>query len=428
MTNFEKTIRRNVTKEHFINIINKQYGDGKNTFDYKYGDVSSWFTWARDNQGKFLLYRIFDKYFIDFNEKEWVENNKIFGETQPDIENIIKKLTTDILFVGLNISETGKPPESWPPFTNTRHHKNLVKLFLDTEAEGAYFTDIIKPDERIIKEITKRSKTMSDGNEIRKIVEEKSEILKEHFDIFKEELKFIGAEKPLLIVFGSVARGIMEIGFKKYLNKEQFQKDIIYIPHYQPRIGGFKAFAKDASDKVKTYLTIPYDEETIIKKLEKYRLPTKKTNGTVTPPPPPLGDEELNKMRDKFMKKGYSFRDLDEDEPYRCSDMHDTKNGGKVGFCIAYMRNNETKKGEKIWQILWENFNINGIYKPSMNEFIEKKKEIEEKFKYNCYILDYPVKNFMGKPKIKLWIIADQNDPLNSLLEIVQNTKEIIGY
>ena len=146
------------------------------------------------------------------------------------------------------------------------------------------------------------------------------------------------------------------------------------------------------------------------------------------PPPPPPGGEELNKIRDEFIKKGYLFSEMAENYPFRKSELHETKSGGKVGFCIACMKNDETKKDPKIWQILWENFNIKGIYKPYMNEFIEKKKEIEDKFKYNCYILDYPVKNFSGKPKIKLWIIADQNDPLNSLLEIMQNTKEIIGY
>ena len=62
----------------------------------------------------------------------------------------------------------------------------------------------------------------------------------------------------------------MEIRFKKYLNKEEFQKDI----HYQPRNGGFDVFAKDANDKLRIYLTIPYVKETITKKLLKYGLLT----------------------------------------------------------------------------------------------------------------------------------------------------------
>ena len=54
MTDFEKTIKREMTRDKFLKIRDHVYGDGKNTYDYTYGQVASWLTWNRDEKGKIL--------------------------------------------------------------------------------------------------------------------------------------------------------------------------------------------------------------------------------------------------------------------------------------------------------------------------------------------------------------------------------------
>lgn len=205
MTDFEKTIRREMTKEKFENIRDHVYSDGKDIFNYTYGKVASWFTWNRDDNKKDIYSSI----------GEWKDTYS-------------SKLTTDIVFLGLNmIDDLQSIPEDFI-FQNSRIEPSIVNTFSDTEAEGAYFTDLIKPDKRIYDNILNLSK----GSRIKDFVFSYSDILKEHINLFKEELDFIGAEKPLLIVFGNTALDILNMGIcYRYIDIERF-KAIVLIRHY----------------------------------------------------------------------------------------------------------------------------------------------------------------------------------------------------
>lgn len=441
MTDFENNIKRNVSKKHFFNIMNEKYGDGTNTWDYTYGDVSSWFSWIRDEQERFFKHSEERLYFIDYNKKEWEKKKPVFWEDHPYFEKFLKRLATDILFLGENMAGDGTPPD-WPPFTVARHHKNIIRLFIDTAAEGAYFTDLIKPDKRFLNKIGKPS----NGEEVRRIVEKNQEILKEHFDIFKAELKFIGVEKPLLVIFGDAVEYIMNIGINEgYIKKEDFI-DIIKIKHYS-KVMNFYKYAEDTSVKLKDYLTIPCDKETLTEKWKRHGLPPmnekeegnvsdeikdkkeKKKDRNIGKPHPPLR-EILDAIKKRFRDEKYEMSEKYKNNPWRASEPHTIKKGdGEIGFCIVKMRRDDTNEGPAIWQILWQNFNVNGIYKPKLDWFKEKEIKIKELGYKDCYISEEPMNDIQRNIRFKLWIPAsNQEDPIKSLLEIVQNTKDIMGY
>ena len=101
----------------------------------------------------------------------------------------------------------------------------------------------------------------SEGEKVYKIVkDDKGTILKEHFSLFKNELDYIGAKKPLLITFGGAAAGILEKGFDRgYLKKNDYH--IKNIAHYSN--ASFDAIAKNWNEKLKEFITIPIDKETL---------------------------------------------------------------------------------------------------------------------------------------------------------------------
>jgi hypothetical protein len=271
MTEFEKSIKRNVTREHFFEILKKRYGDGNNIWDHAYGDTSSWLTWIRDSTDRFLMHRQVSKCFMDYDDIEWQKNPKPeFWEALPDLGNYLKRLTTDIVFAGLNMPGTGTPPD-WPPFSNARHSKKIIKLFIDTAAEGAYFTDIIKPDKRLGKN------DLANGRAVMKYVLQNQEILKEQLRLFKNELDCIKVndEKPLLVPFGNGAAEILKKGFEYgYLEKNLF-RDVIICPniwHYDNYKGIYK-YAEDTSRKLACYITIPCDKDNLEKKWTKNGIP-----------------------------------------------------------------------------------------------------------------------------------------------------------
>jgi hypothetical protein len=275
MTKFENSINRNIDRELFFNILEKKYGDGKNTWNYTYGDVSSWLTWVKDDQGKFQYSRSVGKgygiSFLDEHFDSWNVNdpNRKFWEKLPNLDEFLKKLTTDIIFVGLNMSGTGVP-FNWPPFSNARNHRNIIKLLFNTAAEGAYFTDIIRPDKRFLDKIGKPS----DSTEVIRIVNNNPAVLKEHFILFENELDFIrvkntGAEKALLITFGNDTAKILEKGIGNgYLKKDY---NVINIQHYSN--ASFDKIANDWNEKLKEFITIPNDIEILKKKCADHGIP-----------------------------------------------------------------------------------------------------------------------------------------------------------
>jgi hypothetical protein len=257
MTDFEKNIKRGMTREKFEKIRKEHYGEGENLYDkkYTYGDVSSFLAWNRDENNE-IKKEIMPK---DKTQRK----DKIYdGDIYNWDEEKLRIITTDIVFVGLNMSDRGKPlfedsPEDfW--FQNARRDKKIDHTFFNTKAEGAYFTDILKPDERLPNEKGKSS----NSSKVMKIIKSQAgnEIVKEHLLLFKKELEVIGADKPLLIIFGGGAEFIINQGIKEGDLEESDFYDRKTIYHYSYRYKGFhdiKKYRNDTREKLEDYITIP---------------------------------------------------------------------------------------------------------------------------------------------------------------------------
>jgi hypothetical protein len=258
MTDFEKSIKRNMTCEKFDEIRDQPYADcekfneirgqfyddGKNIFPYKYGEVSSWLTWNRDENGQMAQVKPPTRWEIyDGPLDKWDDK-------------YASRITTDIIFLGLNLAGDGKPFIG-PSFQNARGEKVSFYTFFNTSAEGAYFTDIIKPDKRILDNVKKPS----NGTAVKEFINNHPlgrECLKDNIRLFKEELDFIGAKTPLLIVFGDYDKWIREQG-SEIISIDRF-KAIINIWHYaytkRPEISNEK-YKNDTRKKLAQFITIP---------------------------------------------------------------------------------------------------------------------------------------------------------------------------
>jgi hypothetical protein len=258
MTDFEKNINRNVSKDLFNKIRDHKYGNGDIYDHITYGEVSAWFTWNRDAH---KIVQVGPRGRQDFGttKLDWEEDAKLPQEFQ-----FSKKLTTDIVFVGLNMSRDILPPK-WPPFSNARNHIRIIKTFFGTEAEGGYYTDIIKPDKRIKDKVENNRLNPSKGNEVMEFLIEHPDIQEEHIKIFMNELDFIGAQKPLLIVFGRDAEKVLQQAFNKgNLDRNQFH-GVVFTDHYTSYPKGYDlGYTKIVSSDLAPYITILNDE----KKLE----------------------------------------------------------------------------------------------------------------------------------------------------------------
>ena len=140
--------------------------------------------------------------------------------------------------------------------------------------KGLYFTDIFKSDKRLLVD----GINPANGKEFTKTVNENLHVFKEHIDIFKEELDFIGAEKPLLIIFGNDANDQIEKAIKhKYLDEGRFfkiEKISHYSQTYAPK-GGDEAYLREISEKLSKWIKIPTNLKDIRKKLGRENDPVK---------------------------------------------------------------------------------------------------------------------------------------------------------
>jgi len=248
MTDSIKTVKHTMTKERFLEIRKRHYCEHhKYIYDFTYGQVSSWLTWNRDEKDKILEVKPPEKIrkgdYYDGPIDNW------------DQDKISSKITTDIVFIGLNMSGDGKPkPTDKLRFQNARGHKRIVNTFFGTTAEGAYFTDIIKPDRRID---PKKGVKPSNSKQVINFVKANRDMLKDHIRLFEEELKFIGADKPLLIVFGNAEEILRQGIYNKFFTREFHA--IVVINHYAYRFKKGKndiEYKKDTKEKLKPFFIL----------------------------------------------------------------------------------------------------------------------------------------------------------------------------
>lgn len=129
-------------------------------------------------------------------------------------ESIINELHTDYILVALNISRAIERPlgNFHPDYSEATDYKTRFAV-KDTPLWGAYMTDIIKDFEEVA------SKKMI------KYLRENPKFEQENVKTFLDELKFIGAENPVLVAIGNDSHKILKRNFGV-----NFQ--VLKIPHY----------------------------------------------------------------------------------------------------------------------------------------------------------------------------------------------------
>jgi len=168
-------------------------------FDFikeKYGHLASWAVWAE--QGDTPKSNMGDLSVLD-----------------PEInKNLFSELNPEIVLVALNFSKNIKH-KPWENFHKYRPHGTDFKTryaLKDSPLWGAYMTDILK------------NYPETDSLKVVSHLKNHPELEQQNITNFREEIKDIGATKPLLIAFGNIVYDILE------KNLSEFK--IVKIPHY----------------------------------------------------------------------------------------------------------------------------------------------------------------------------------------------------
>ncbi|MEP7195287.1 MAG: hypothetical protein ABI851_02135 [Saprospiraceae bacterium] len=178
-----------IERDHYLEIAEK------------YGHHSSWAIWAD----------------VGDKPKSNINDMRIFDfEHNP---TLLMQLNPNIVMVGLNFSRKIEN-QLFVNFHDRNPHAQDYKIrhaFKGTAYYGAYMTDIIKDFEQLISgEVVSYLKT-------NKYFEEKN------INLFKQELKDLKVDAPLILAFGSATNDILT----KYFGKEY---KILKIPHYSMHI------------------------------------------------------------------------------------------------------------------------------------------------------------------------------------------------
>jgi len=167
----------------------------------KYGDFSSWAVWKKENPDK-PTSNIGDLDVLD------PDNNK----------DLLSILNPNVILVGLNISR-GSVKNSLGNFHDYhKHGKDFKARFAlrGTSLWGAYMTDILKDYDQ------------KDSALVEKYLKENPEFEQKNISSFREELKDLGAENPLIVAFGDRVFKILERNLSGFT--------ILKIPHYAYRV------------------------------------------------------------------------------------------------------------------------------------------------------------------------------------------------
>lgn len=170
----------------------------------KYGYVASWAVWAK--AGEKPKSHISDVTVLDSNL-----NPEVF-----------KLVTTDVVMVALNFARKVSFDRPFMNFHDVNPYGQDYKIrfaFEGTRFYGAYMTDIIK------------DLPMLSSSEVLKRLKSDPTIIQVQVDRFREELRFIGASKPILLAFGKIAFSILQ----RWLRRSEYVA-LIQLTHYSHRI------------------------------------------------------------------------------------------------------------------------------------------------------------------------------------------------
>jgi hypothetical protein len=168
----------------------------------KYGHLSSWAIWNTN-------------YITPANK---INDLSIFDNID-DLSFTDLKINTHFILVGLNISK-----QINKPFANFHSGKNDYKLryaLQNTIIWGSYMTDIIKDFEQKI------------SGKVMKYLNHNPTFLQDNIDTFKNEINYIGANKPILIALGNDV-------YKLLMDNLSTEYTIYKVPHYSSFINQYQ--------------------------------------------------------------------------------------------------------------------------------------------------------------------------------------------
>ena len=171
------------------------------------GEVASWAVWAKASTGGTV--------------RENISNMEIFDITKnPSTLNTLKN---NVVMVALNFARKLKTPEPFLNFHDPNLYGQDYKIryaFEGTEYYGAYMTDIIKNYPQLL------------ANDVLIHLRNNPDEVRKHIEVFRKEMKFIGANKPVILAFGHAAYDIL----KNHLLDGSDYSKLIRLTHYSHHI------------------------------------------------------------------------------------------------------------------------------------------------------------------------------------------------
>ena len=167
----------------------------------RHGSYGSWAVWAEA---------------LD-RPKSNMGNMAIFNDNL-----LLSQLKPNVLMVGLNLSRftISEPFRNFHDPSPSAQDYKIRFAFKDTEYYGAYMTDIITGVVEV------------DSKNIPKHLKENPGVLAESLEIFREEIRDLGAISPLILAFGRIAFDLV----KENLSSAEYGK-LIRLTHYSHQIG-----------------------------------------------------------------------------------------------------------------------------------------------------------------------------------------------
>lgn len=170
----------------------------------KYGDVGSWAIWEE----------------AGLKPKSNMGHLNVFDlEKNPSLLDTLK---ANVIMVGLNVSRSLIPTESFRNFHDISPRANDFKIryaFKGTEFYGAYMTDVIK------------NLAVVDSGDVKKHLTSNPHLIEQNIAFFREELNDLEAKKPLIMAFGVDAYSIL----LNHLRSDEYSA-LLRLTHYSHQI------------------------------------------------------------------------------------------------------------------------------------------------------------------------------------------------
>lgn len=170
----------------------------------EYGYVCSWAVWEKAGE----------------KPKSNIANMHVF-----DLDknlNLLETLRTDVIMVALNFARHVAFEKPFMNFHDANPHAQDFKIryaFEETAFYGAYMTDIIKDF------------PMLSSKDVLSHLKTNPNVVTTQLERFRKEMKFIGAEAPVVLAFGKDTFGILKNG----LDAKEYSS-LIQLTHYSHHI------------------------------------------------------------------------------------------------------------------------------------------------------------------------------------------------